>query len=879
MAKLGDVTHGHEALRRQFPHVEAEALELFGETLCGGPSGEPDSEVVTALADMQLEAQEAASRGGGGTFLPTRECTVHLASESGATSGSDAAQRLSVEFEGGDDPPRVGTVLLLKGLPGPDGGKGKDNMKVAMAIPTGEVLSMELHDGPIRFWMCDYGMHELRLADASGDVFRYRFMATSPLGDFAAAMDRFHDSCDWVWDGGWTEELEEATMEMLAALDSHFEAMEVAFTKSPMGSMMMSELGPARRKLETSLAKALENHDAQAVGRVYGAVRSLLTNQSLLDTFSPMLGGGASAVPLKDSHLYQSVVAFEKARFGAASDAKRAEVKEALSTLILAADAHVAELDHGDGGFVVRWRTQVRETLVQMRDDPDATIHPLPFQQLRGEGGGYIADMMKSMCDSFGGPGGKAQRADTIEGLSSLSPQATFMEAQAKVTRWAESLVDECISFGSPVAPFEVHGREPWVHTVIASMSSLLSLGFGYVTQGAADAPTSKLIALIDRDRATLPLDAEEEFLEDRRRRDRLKDVCRVVRAARKKGQRLSLSVSTDFSGSLKALREHHGEHWVGPSLEAVWERMLPDQRVCAFELWLHEKGQVDASEAVTPPKLVAADFGHPHTHGQAYYVATRFFDREYRNLQPGFILAFAEAAFLKQAGFAFWDLGGADKSPMMAYKPQVAIEMDAATSFAASVSVQGPLLPPPSATGDAAAGQYASISDPQAAPPAGGARIPKGEVFADIGEDQLWGSQALRAREERTRAALEAAQKAAKHQQKPSKAARKATKQQQQQQKKPASESAAATISAPPAESKAAEATPAAPAEPLKGSDGASVGEAAAAGKAAESPSSADAAKALARQHFMTVFQQLLAEGVPQQDAAARALREVASR
>ena len=29
---------------------------------------------------------------------------------------------------------------------------------------------------------------------------------------------------------------------------------------------------------------------------------------------------------------------------------------------------------------------------------------------------------------------------------------------------------------------------------------------------------------------------------------------------------------------------------------------------------------------------------------GLAYYVATRFFDREFRNLQPGFILAFAEA-------------------------------------------------------------------------------------------------------------------------------------------------------------------------------------------------------------------------------------------
>lgn len=64
--------------------------------------------------------------------------------------------------------------------------------------------------------------------------------------------------------------------------------------------------------------------------------------------------------------------------------------------------------------------------------------------------------------------------------------------------------------------------------TVIAGMTSLLSLGFGYVTQGAEDAPTSNIVALLDRDRAALPLDGVEEFLSDRRRRDRLKDVGRA---------------------------------------------------------------------------------------------------------------------------------------------------------------------------------------------------------------------------------------------------------------------------------------------------------------------------------------------------------------
>ena len=35
-------------------------------------------------------------------------------------------------------------------------------------------------------------------------------------------------------------------------------------------------------------------------------------------------------------------------------------------------------------------------------------------------------------------------------------------------------------------------------------------------------------------------------------------EVCRVLRAAKRKGHRLSLSVNTDFKRALQALREHH---------------------------------------------------------------------------------------------------------------------------------------------------------------------------------------------------------------------------------------------------------------------------------------------------------------------------------
>lgn len=694
-------------------------------------------------------------------------------------------------------------------------------------------------------------------------------MATSHLGDFSQALDHFHDSCDWVWDGGWTEQLEEATMELLAALDTHFEDMKAKLQQSPMGASMLSEIGPSQRRLEASLAKALESHDIQAVGRVYGAVRSLLTSQSLLDMFGPMMGGGAK-VPMQDTELYKNVMAFEKARFNAASDAKRTEVKGELSKLIDAADSYVAELASGQAtDFIKRWQERLRAVLVDMRDNPEAVIHPMPFQQLRsGEGGGYMADMMKSVMDSFGSQGGPVKRADTIETVSALAPSSSYAEAEAKVTRWSESLVDESVSFGSPMSPFEVHGREPWVRTVMASMTSLMSLGFGYVTTGVDEAETAKIVGLLDRVRATLPLDEEEEFLSDKRRKDRLKDVCRVVRAARKKGQKLSLSANTDFKGTLKALREHHSDNWVGKPLEGVWEAMASEQRVFGFELWLTEgDGQ---------PRLIAADFGHPHSHGKAYYVATRFFDREHRNLQPGFILAFAEAECLRRAGCALWDLGGSDNSPMMQYKPQVAIVMER-TDFLRRLREQcrrAAASPAGEAAGAAAQCPQHAMSEPQAAPPISGGQIPTGMIFADIGEDEIWGSVYLRKKEEKAKAAFEAAQKAAKKVQKPSKATKKAAK---VEAAKAQGNSPREAPKANKDQGKIVKVPKEAPKEAAKVAEAPSSPEAQE--PSVEKLASTESQKALAKQRFMEAFQKLLAEGVAQEDAVAQALQIVKSR
>lgn len=147
----------------------------------------------------------------------------------------------------------------------------------------------------------------------------------------------------------------------------------------------------------------------------------------------------------------------------------------------------------------------------------------------------------------------------------------------------------------------------------------------------------------------------------------------------------------------------------------------------------------------------MAADFGHAHTFGRAYYVATRFFDRQHRTLQPGFLLAYAEAECLRRAGFALWDLGGADRSPMMQYKPQVALEMHR-SEFLLRLSELA------CAEGWGEGGR--PMTDLEAAPPPGGERVPLGVVFQvwggrhgvdawqDLGEEDLWGAVALRSQE-----------------------------------------------------------------------------------------------------------------------------------
>jgi hypothetical protein len=131
--------------------------------------------------------------------------------------------------------------------------------------------------------------------------------------------------------------------------------------------------------------------------------------------------------------------------------------------------------------------------------------------------------------------------------------------------------------------------------------------------------------------------------------------------------KQLSLRVNTNLDLSLELLRRHHGcECWVNTQLEAVWRLMAATSppQLMVFELWYGDE-------------MIAADFAHPTNGGRTVYVATRFFNRgdDVRQIQPGFVLAFAECKYLRDRGCRIWDLGGINLNPLMRYKLDLAGE------------------------------------------------------------------------------------------------------------------------------------------------------------------------------------------------------------
>jgi hypothetical protein len=215
-----------------------------------------------------------------------------------------------------------------------------------------------------------------------------------------------------------------------------------------------------------------------------------------------------------------------------------------------------------------------------------------------------------------------------------------------------ETLAGDSVMVGSMLG-YKLGGQQGTeLDEGVVLLQAALRAGFGYVTISGG-----RVVLLHNVHRATLFLKPETLHCSPGPRKKisaKRRDVARQVRN-QKKEKTLSLRLNTDFDGAVAKLREHHKSScWLTPQLEMCWLLMMTEGKMHIFELWYGES-------------LIAADFGHPV--GASFYVATRFFDPKYRFMQPGFVLAFAEAQVLANLGFMFWDLGGTDSSPMMSYK------------------------------------------------------------------------------------------------------------------------------------------------------------------------------------------------------------------
>eukprot|EP00494_Astrolonche_serrata_P013111 UN13225 len=96
---------------------------------------------------------------------------------------------------------------------------------------------------------------------------------------------------------------------------------------------------------------------------------------------------------------------------------------------------------------------------------------------------------------------------------------------------------------------------------------------------------------------------------------------------------------------------------WVTNEMGKSWSILLKEDKCTTFELWDRDT-------------LIGADIGH--FIGACYYSATRFFNRNYKNYEPGFVLTFSMLQVLKNCGVELWDLGAKSSIKLMSYKKNI---------------------------------------------------------------------------------------------------------------------------------------------------------------------------------------------------------------
>lgn len=647
-----------ERLCCQFPHVEADVITAVLES-----AGDAIS-AVDVLQELQAEVL-ASQLSSEAVVVPVNIGPVSgTSTEVGPWVVGDGSSSLGVVGEAGKTllSITVDSTLLI----------GNVVPKISISMPSGELWPIFWHTPPLIFRPPLFGWYRIIL-DGHSEL---PFKVSSVVGDYAEAFDEFVEALTWIWDdSNWTEELQDATLNLIMSVDEFMNGLDSMMGPLlPMlGRTSRSVLETPRRQIEHHLGRALDQHNVTAVGMTHGALRDLLKQIGAMSTIFPMMQGmmrpvnGNSIMDIL--HKFKSTgTIFESARQRASSQESRQRVRTRLLRLISATQQYVTHLRATAAAGTSIGNAS---TFVQQWDSPGGLLSQLQciasedkivdlqlLATLQGGGNGMLMDILSKFS-----PLGRVDKPDSqpvvVESMPfiDLDVLRDRSKLNSMVTRWAENLVGDVVVIGSPLSPMSLSASPSEIESSIRMLRNVLECGFGYVTQDQTNSTSSTstiqhnqenkvedgvLLAVFDRDRATLPLHAQTSFIADRRRRNRLRDVARVLRSQHKSGRQFSLRINSDFSKALTLLREHHEDSWVGSTLESIWGQMFKSSDLVIFELWIRE-GENE--------QMIAADFGHPHsTFG--FYVATRFFDRNYKTCMPGFILAYVEAQVLAQHGF-----------------------------------------------------------------------------------------------------------------------------------------------------------------------------------------------------------------------------------
>ncbi len=507
------------------------------------------------------------------------------------------------------------------------------SLRVDTLTPSGKCLKTTCVVPPLT----EFGTHLVRVeADGKASTTPYVVLAVSPVFAYANALDRLYDALFWSWEGNWHEEIENSIVALVISVEDNLKT----FIKGMESMLSMLGEGSDVKQLLTTLqdnmGDALQGHDRAALGKLHQAIYQFLEVGMM-----PWPQGFKNAI-----------ASFERVKF---KHSNRARVRTALVAVLEALEAHLpgAMAAFGQAHTYTSGLIRARERMRSSLREQDGTsidltllwdLRPKPFQH-----------MVQAM---FGGAAGAKvgpPRAK-VQYLPSLPLEKVISgELGALADLYSETLLGDAMMVGSLLG-YNV-GTD--VKRDVTMIENLLRAGFGYLTTNGG-----KIIPVFNHRRACLDLRPAEQRLsgrlQHRRLKKRQKDVARLLRNGTIPEGKVSLRLNTAYDRAIELLGEHHSDSWVGPKLKRVWKEMFDKGAMLIFELWCGDQ-------------LIGADIGH--LVGRSVYVATRFFVKSFRRMQPGFLLALAETRYLQRAGVALWDLGGTDSSPMMAYKDVVSHE------------------------------------------------------------------------------------------------------------------------------------------------------------------------------------------------------------